>query len=342
MAWLAVAWLAGAITSLIRVANSWRLVDQLRRSAIAVDDTWRVRFAACASAMGITTDVTLEVSAAIDVPCSVGVRHPAVIMPAGLLDRITPSMFHALSAHELAHVRRKDYAWNLAQVGVEALLFYHPAAWWIVRRHSPAAGTLLRPPGQRGMSTRAARAHARQHRARSCRVEGERSRTGEGPLLERVRDLVAQPEHGAPASTAAQTLAPLLLTAFGIALALSLMVATGLVPQAVSSSWTAWAAAAGLGVAVGLRHAFEPDHVIALATLVTRERSPRSAMRLGVSWGIGHTLSLFTIGAGLTLARRTMPETAAAAFETAVAAMVVVIGVRAVYLGWRLAARIRE
>jgi beta-lactamase regulating signal transducer with metallopeptidase domain len=47
-------------------------------------------------------------------------------------------------AHELAHIRRADYAVNLLQTLVEGLLFYHPAVWWVSKRDSRRARKLLR------------------------------------------------------------------------------------------------------------------------------------------------------------------------------------------------------
>ena len=47
---------------------------------------------------------------------------------------LSPSQMEALLAHELAHVRRQDYLVNLLQSVAEALLFYHPAVWWLSHR----------------------------------------------------------------------------------------------------------------------------------------------------------------------------------------------------------------
>ncbi|MCA1621246.1 MAG: polysaccharide deacetylase family protein [Acidobacteria bacterium] len=57
-----------------------------------------------------------------------------ILIPAGALLGLTPRQLEAVLAHELAHVRRYDYAVNLLQTAAETLLFYHPAAWWLSRR----------------------------------------------------------------------------------------------------------------------------------------------------------------------------------------------------------------
>jgi len=58
-----------------------------------------------------------------------------------------------------------------------------------------------------------------------------------------------------------------------------------------------------LGLALGMRHAFDPDHIVAMSTIVSRERSIARAALLGGAWGVGHSLSLLTVGlAGLVYA----------------------------------------
>jgi BlaR1 peptidase M56 len=57
-----------------------------------------------------------------------------VILPASALMALSPEQLEAVLAHELAHVRRADYLWNLIQTMVETLLFFHPAVWWLGRR----------------------------------------------------------------------------------------------------------------------------------------------------------------------------------------------------------------
>jgi D-alanyl-D-alanine endopeptidase (penicillin-binding protein 7) len=57
-----------------------------------------------------------------------------VLVPAALVTGMPPQLLEALLAHELGHVRRHDYLVNLVQTVIEALLFYHPAVWWISRR----------------------------------------------------------------------------------------------------------------------------------------------------------------------------------------------------------------
>ena len=86
----------------------------------------------------------------------------------------------------------------------------------------------------------------------------------------------------------------------------------------------------GLGSLLGMRHAFEPDHLAAVTTLVSRERSSLRAALLGAWWGLGHTLALLAVGASLVVVRAELPVSVSAAFELAVAAMLVTLGLRSI------------
>jgi hypothetical protein len=85
-----------------------------------------------------------------------------------------------------------------------------------------------------------------------------------------------------------------------------------------------------LGVLVGLRHSFEPDHLTAVSTLVGETRDLRGGAMLGALWGVGHTLALVVVGAILMVVGASLPERAAVIFELCVAGMLLVLGARAI------------
>src|SRR6266550_956217 len=89
----------------------------------------------------------------------------------------------------------------------------------------------------------------------------------------------------------------------------------------------------GLGSLLGIRHALEPDHLAAVSTLITGERSSAKAAWLGACWGLGHTLTLFAAGAVLVVFRAEMPQVASHVFEFGVVLMLIGFGVRAIYQG---------
>ena len=94
-------------------------------------------------------------------------------------------------------------------------------------------------------------------------------------------------------------------------------------------------ASSGLGSLLGMRHALEPDHLAAVSTLVTGERSSYKAAFLGACWGVGHTAALIAVGAVLVILRAQLPARVTDAFEFSVALMLVGLGVRAIYLASR-------
>lgn len=97
-----------------------------------------------------------------------------------------------------------------------------------------------------------------------------------------------------------------------------------------------------LGLAMGLRHALDPDHVAAVATLLPggqRRGSLRRGLLLGGLWGLGHATTLAASVTILSLLRLELHPNFPAAFELAVAVMLVGLGVRALWLSWRGANR---
>ena len=82
----------------------------------------------------------------------------------------------------------------------------------------------------------------------------------------------------------------------------------------------------GLGLLLGLRHAMDPDHVVAVAAITARTRRILPATWLGMVWGMGHTLTLFTVGAAIILFNLVVPARLGLGFELAVALALVVVG----------------
>ena len=86
----------------------------------------------------------------------------------------------------------------------------------------------------------------------------------------------------------------------------------------------------GLGSLLGMRHALEPDHLAAVSTLVTRERSGYKAALIGACWGLGHTLSLLAVGVVLLVLRAEMTTRVRTRSSSCVALMLVGLGGRAI------------
>jgi len=88
-----------------------------------------------------------------------------------------------------------------------------------------------------------------------------------------------------------------------------------------------WAAAL-LGFTLGLRHASDPDHVVAISAILTRHRRAWMAAAVGAVWGLGHSVTIVAVGAAIVLLQLTVPERVALALELGVGVMLVALGVR--------------
>ena len=82
----------------------------------------------------------------------------------------------------------------------------------------------------------------------------------------------------------------------------------------------------GLGLALGLRHAADPDHVVAVTAITARTRGLFSAASLGMVWGLGHTLTLLAVGTGIILFGWVVPPRLGLAMEFVVALALVTVG----------------
>lgn len=82
-----------------------------------------------------------------------------------------------------------------------------------------------------------------------------------------------------------------------------------------------------VGFFLGMRHATDADHVIAISTIVSRQRSVRSAAMVGAIWGLGHTLTVALVGGAILLFTIVIPPRLGLAMEFAVGVMLVLLGV---------------
>lgn len=81
-----------------------------------------------------------------------------------------------------------------------------------------------------------------------------------------------------------------------------------------------------MGFLIGLRHALEADHLAAVASLATGGRGWRSALRLGLAWGLGHAVTLILVASVVLVMGGLVPEAVAVVLEGLVGAMLVVLG----------------
>lgn len=82
-----------------------------------------------------------------------------------------------------------------------------------------------------------------------------------------------------------------------------------------------------LGFLLGMRHATDPDHVVAVTTIVSKQPGIAKAGLIGVLWGLGHTFTIFVVGTMIILFKVTIPPRVGLSMELAVAAMLILLGI---------------
>src|ERR1700723_3558665 len=82
-----------------------------------------------------------------------------------------------------------------------------------------------------------------------------------------------------------------------------------------------------LGFFLGMRHATDPDHVIAVTTIVSRYKKVSHAAMIGAFWGLGHTLTIFVVGSGIILFGWVIPRRIGLSMEFSVGLMLILLGV---------------
>jgi high-affinity nickel-transport protein len=85
-----------------------------------------------------------------------------------------------------------------------------------------------------------------------------------------------------------------------------------------------------IGFFLGMRHATDPDHVIAVSTIVTQQRNSKRAALIGIAWGLGHTVTIFAVGSAIILFGLVIPARMGLAMELSVGLMLILLG------GWNL------
>jgi len=85
-----------------------------------------------------------------------------------------------------------------------------------------------------------------------------------------------------------------------------------------------------LGFVLGIKHAFEPDHLIAVSTIVVGQKNPFKSALVGTFWGLGHTTTLLLTGVLVLLLKLSIPPSLSLTFELLVGVMLIILGVRVI------------
>jgi D-alanyl-D-alanine endopeptidase (penicillin-binding protein 7) len=198
LTWIVGAWAVCAAALGLRMALGllWIVLASgaAERDASAereAERTWQARLSQLAMRCGPNRRVRLRIVDSLASPITTGCWRPVVLVPAALVTGMPADLLEALLAHELGHIRRHDYLVNLVQNVIEALLFYHPAVWWISHRIRLEREQIADDFAARGLGEprRLARALSELERLQFSRHHLAQAAAG-GDLAARIRRLL--------------------------------------------------------------------------------------------------------------------------------------------------------
>jgi beta-lactamase regulating signal transducer with metallopeptidase domain len=131
---LVAAWAAGVTLLTGRLAGGCWRVRRVRLSATAARPAWQAASERLARRLHLGVAFRVAESRLVDAPAVIGWLRPLILLPVALASGLPPGQVEAVLAHELAHIRRRDYVVNLLQTATEALFFFHPGVWWVSAR----------------------------------------------------------------------------------------------------------------------------------------------------------------------------------------------------------------
>ncbi|MEK6475985.1 carboxypeptidase-like regulatory domain-containing protein [Catalinimonas sp. 4WD22] len=128
---LAIAWLTGSLLFSFRLSLGLWQIHQLKREKQTLPEFWKTKSLEFQQRLGIRQSVEVCINNSLDSPLTLGWLKPMILFPASMLMAMPAEQIESILVHELAHIRRHDYLWNLLQSVAEVILFYHPAYWYI-------------------------------------------------------------------------------------------------------------------------------------------------------------------------------------------------------------------
>lgn len=129
-----ISWLLGMLLCWFYLISGLFHLHYLQRHKVTLlPPEWNARFDHLCQQMRVSRKVGLYISEIVDEPITFQFLKPVILLPVSLFTGLTITQIEVLILHELAHIRRRDFAVNLLQTLIEILFFYHPALWWISR-----------------------------------------------------------------------------------------------------------------------------------------------------------------------------------------------------------------
>jgi len=125
-------WLIGIVFLILRFAGGMLYTRKIRRfQVVLLPEEWILKIEEIATRLSIRRKVTAFFSPLAKIPMTLGVFKPVILFPVSVFTGLSAREIEAIIAHELAHVLRNDYIFNIIQSMVEIIFFFHPAIWII-------------------------------------------------------------------------------------------------------------------------------------------------------------------------------------------------------------------
>lgn len=132
--WIDVFWLAGCLSLLFRsIGGQWIHYRTHRNGYFIHSGQLYERFIVLAQRMHLNELVCLRVHLADTSPFVSGFFRSIVYLPLSVITDLPMEQLECVLTHELAHIQRADYLWNVFQTVMESLFFFHPVVWWVGR-----------------------------------------------------------------------------------------------------------------------------------------------------------------------------------------------------------------
>ncbi len=129
---IVILWMTGIVLFILKFTGNLFYVQRLKHHGTgSVSNEWHAMLKSLSDKIGVKKHVHLLESVFARGPMVIGHIKPVILLPAGLLLLMPVDQIEAIFAHELAHIRRKDYLINTLKAILEIIFFYHPALWWI-------------------------------------------------------------------------------------------------------------------------------------------------------------------------------------------------------------------
>ncbi len=130
--WIVVVWFVGCLLMSARNLLDFLICIRLKKQgAELASPHWEKTLLGLSDKVGVIREVSIRISSYLKSPCVLGHFKPVILVPAGMLSGLSQVQVELILLHELAHIRRNDYAIGLIQMLLKIIFFFNPMALWI-------------------------------------------------------------------------------------------------------------------------------------------------------------------------------------------------------------------